>query len=134
MTHRYTDRRVCWRYIKLVYPHTHRHTEGLVCWYYYTPLHWVLLCHVIDCLYIFVASLTTLFIPVSYGLLFIYQSWTFLFIPVIDFLLIPVIYQFAYIIHQRPRGGERLAGRYSADERLRRLLRAGRCAGRVRSV
>ena len=65
---------------------------------------------------------------------YIYQSWNFLFIPVIDFLLIPVIYQFVYIIHQRPRGGERLAGRYSADERLRRLLRAGRCAGRVRSV
>ena len=39
-----------------------------------------------------------------------------------------------YTTHQRPRGGERLAGRYSADERLRRLLRAGRCAGRVRSV
>ena len=46
-------------------------------------------------------------------------------------LFIPV---FVYAIHQRPRGGERLAGRYNAEERLRRLLRAGRCAGRVRSV
>ena len=42
--------------------------------------------------------------------------------------------QIVYRIHQCPRGGERLAGRYNAEERLRRLLRAGRCAGRVRSV
>ena len=38
------------------------------------------------------------------------------------------------MIHQCPCGGERLAGRYNAEERLRRLLRAGRCAGHVRSV
>ena len=111
-------------------PHTHRHTEGLVCWCYYTPFHWVLLCHVIDCLYL-CHTWTTLFIPVSYGFCLytshgffcLYQSYVFLFIPV-----------FVYTIHQRPRGGERLAGRYNAEEHLRRLLRAGRCAGRVRSV
>ena len=32
-------------------------------------------------------------------------------------LFIPVIYSFAYRVHQRPRGGERLAGRYNAEER-----------------
>ena len=47
-------------------------------------------------------------------------------------LFIPVI--IVYRIHQRPRGGERLAGRYNAEERLRRLLRPGRCEGRVRSM
>ena len=129
-THRHTDRRVCWRYNKLVYPHTHRHTEGLVCWYYYTPLHWVLLSHVIDCLYLCHTS-TTLFIPVTYGFC-LYQSQIFLFIPVIRNFF--VYTSFVYMIHQCPRGGERLAGRYNAEERLRRLLRAGRCAGRVRSV
>ena len=57
-----------------------------------------------------------------------------------DFLFIPVVRNFVYtslfvyMIHQRPRGGERLAGRYNAEEHLRRLLRARRCAGRVRSV
>ena len=66
-----------------------------------------------------------MFIALSSRAIFVYtsQSEIFLFIPV-----------FVYKIHQRPRGGERLAGRYNAEERLRRLLRAGRCAGRVRSV
>ena len=62
-------------------------------------------CHQFPCLYQF-----------SHKLLCLYQSL------------------FVYRIHQRPRGGERLAGRYNAEERLRRLLRPGRCAGRVRSV
>ena len=66
-----------------------------------------------------------LFIPVCHIFsVYTSQSYIALFIPV----------RFVYRIHQCPRGGERLAGRYNADERLRRLLRAGRCAGRVRSV
>ena len=36
--------------------------------------------------------------------------------------------------HQYPRGGERLAGRYSAVERLRRLLRLSRFWVRGRFV
>ena len=113
--------------------HTHRHTEGLVCWYELlnkiNPFHWVaqsyfnlfiVPCHVID-----------LFIAWSYtDKLCLYQS-------VINFFCLyqsSILLLFVYRIHQRPRGGERLAGRYNAEERLWRLLRPGRCAGRVRSV
>ena len=67
----------------------------------------------------------TLFIPVT---LFAYTSHQFLFVYTSH------QFYFVYKIHQRPRGGERLAGRYSAEERLQRLLRPSRCAGRVRSV
>ena len=56
-------------------------------------------------------------------------------------LFIPVSHRFSCLYQSlfieytsAPRGGERLAGRYNAEEHLRRLLRARRCAGRVRSV
>ena len=39
-----------------------------------------------------------------------------------------------YKSHQRPRGGERLAGRYIAEEQLRRRLRLGHLEVRGRLV
>ena len=41
---------------------------------------------------------------------------------------------FVYKVHQRPRGGERLAGQYNAVERFLRLLRLSRFVVRVRFV
>ena len=41
---------------------------------------------------------------------------------------------FVYKVHQRPRGGERLAGRYNAVERFLRLLRLSRFVVHARFV
>ena len=49
-------------------------------------------------------------------------------------LFIPASHRFSCLYQSLFIEGERLAGRYNAEERLRRLLRARRCAGRVRSV
>ena len=93
------------------------------------PLHWVLLSH-----------FTNLFITWSYDRCVRQSNFVHTSLSYIFFLYQSVIYCFVYTsqivyrIHLCPRGGERLAGRYNAEERLRRLLRAGRCAGRVRSV
>ena len=122
----------CYALEKLVYPHTLTQTyrrAGMLVLIYPFPLG-------------VTASRYRLFISLSHldnfvytsqlWISFIYQSWIFLFIPVVRNFVYTSL--FVYTIHQRPRGGERLAGRYNAEERLRRLLRAGRCAGRVRSV
>ena len=90
-------------------------------------------CHFIDCLYL--CHLCNNFAYTSQLLILcLYTSYGFLSILVITLLVYTSHKSIVYTTHQRPRGGERLAGRYSADELLRRLLRAGRCAGRVWSV
>ena len=114
---------------KLVYPHTFsRHTVGLVCWYYfylstryYRSLQQKFIQGAIRCCVRQSIS--------SYTRVIVFL----LFIPVINFRLYQS-YIFIYRIHQRPRGGERLAGRYNAEERFLRRLRPRRCEGRERSV
>ena len=113
----------------LVYPHTFlRHTVGLVCWYdfylstrYYRSLQQKFIQGAIRCC-------VRQSIP-SYTRVIVFL----LLIPVISLCLYQS-YISVYRIHQRPRGGERLAGRYNAEERLRRRLRPRRCEGRERSV
>ena len=112
------------------------HTDIQKGWYagmiHNTPFHWV--CFVYTFLFV---TLLILFITLSYtDKLCLYQSlFFFLFIPVtLLFLLIPVKLTFVYRVHQRPRGGEHLAGRYNAVERFLCLLRLSRFVVRVRFV
>ena len=67
-------------------------------------------------------QITILFISGQITILFIPGQITILFIPgQIDVLFIPgVVFLYS---HQRPWGGERLGGRYTPVERLRRRLR-----------
>ena len=70
---------------------------------------------------------------------FAYTSHLFLtlFIPVIDSFFVYTshnIVKIVYKSHQRPRGGERLAGRYIAEERFLRRLRLSRLCERKRPV
>ena len=61
-------------------------------------------------------------------------TFSILFITLSHFVYSFVTFIFVYTSHQCPRGGERLAGRYSAVERWRRLLRLSRLWVRGRLV
>ena len=106
-----------------------------------TPFHSVcfclyfFFCHVIDFVYISRHTLTNFVYTSHFIFSCLYQSLCYFVYTSHKLLLFFTSHQLiVYRVHQRPRGGERLAGRYNAEERFLRLLRLSRCAGRVRFV
>ena len=127
----YTDACWCdWYTVRLVYLIL-RYTGGLVYWYFCEPLFTLPLINFVHIL----LSYTPLFITL-WSLFCLYQASPFQFVYNFKSLFVYsfVTFFLVYTSHQCPRGGERLAGRYSVVERLRRLLRLSRLWVRGRLV